>query len=64
LHKAFEVGDYCADLGLLKHNLRDPNPIGIDTLLPWQIGSAIVVEPAEHCILEFFRRHFILSSLL
>ena len=56
LHKAFEVGDYCADLGLLKHNLRDPNPIGIDTLLPWQIGSAILVEPAEHCILEIFRR--------
>src|SRR5690606_4108899 len=57
LHEAFEVRNDGADLGLLQHDLRYPDAVWRDLLLPGQVLAAVPVVPAEHGALELFRRH-------
>ncbi len=47
-HKAFEIGDHRADLGLLQHDLGHPYPVGADVLLPGQVLAAELVIPVQH----------------
>ena len=52
LHKSFKVGNYCGDLGLLQHNLRHPDPIWVDALLPRQVFAAVFVVPGKYHVAE------------
>jgi len=45
--KALEVGDNRRDLGLLQHDLRDPDCIGVARSLPWQPLATVPVIPGE-----------------
>ena len=38
-HELLEVRDHRGDLGLLQHDLGDPDPIGAGVLLPGQVSA-------------------------
>src|SRR5690606_6281158 len=57
VHEAVEVTEHGADLGLLQHDLGDPNAVRRDALLPGQILAAVTVIPAEYGGAELFRAH-------
>ena len=46
-HEALEIGNHGADLGLLQHDFRDPNPIGRARVLPRQIMPAMAIKPGQ-----------------
>src|SRR5690606_1996217 len=46
-HEALEVGNDGADLGLLQHDFRHPDPVGVGVLLPGQMVTAVLREPAQ-----------------
>jgi hypothetical protein len=48
LHETFVIGDDGADLGLLQHDFGDPDPVGANVLLPWQVFAAVLVIPVEY----------------
>ena len=54
--KAVEVGDYGFDLGLLQHDLADPNSVGIVAMAPREIAGSFF-EPRDQrfgeCWLDF-----------
>src|SRR5690606_6117113 len=45
------------DLGLLEHDLRDPDPVGGDVALPGQVLAAVPVIPGQHGLAEGLRAH-------
>jgi hypothetical protein len=51
-HEALEIGDDRRDLGLLEHDLGDPDPVGAGVALPGQILAAMAVEPGEDALGE------------
>ena len=51
-HEALEIGGDRRDLGLLEHDLGDPDPVGAGVALPGQILAAMAVEPGEDALGE------------
>ena len=47
LHKTQVIVDHRRYLGLLQHDLADPDAIGIDLLLPRQIVAAVLPLPCD-----------------
>ncbi len=47
INEANEVGYDGLNLRLLQHDFRHPDAIGRDVLLPWQVLSAVLLEPAQ-----------------
>lgn len=41
LHPMFPVGDDGFDLGLLEHDFRNPDGVGIAGAAPWEVASAL-----------------------
>ena len=46
-HEAFEIRDHAADLGLLQHDFGQPDPVRAARMLPRQVVSARLIEPAQ-----------------
>lgn len=46
LHESFKVGDDGSDLRLLKHDLADPNRVGIARGSPWH-GLSVASKPGK-----------------
>ncbi len=57
LHETVEVAQNGADLGLLQHDFRYPDPVRRDVLLPGQVMSAMTVVPVQHGAGELFGLH-------
>jgi len=45
--KALEIGDDGGDLGLLQHDFRQPDAVGVARALPGQGMAAVVLLPAD-----------------
>ena len=47
LEKALVIGNHRGDLGLLQHDFRDPDAIGVARALPGQVVAAVAPMPGE-----------------
>src|SRR5690554_3920669 len=56
-HEGFEVGDNGGYLGLLKHDLRDPYPVGIAVMVPRQVVPAVLVVPCQKLVRKRVSRY-------
>lgn len=52
LHKPQVIIDYRGYLGLLQHDLANPDAVGIDLLLPGQIVTAVLLLPCDKLLSE------------
>ena len=50
VHEALVIGDYGRNLGLLQHDLRDPDPIRRGLVLPRQCVAAVTRVPGDQCL--------------
>src|SRR5690554_6620467 len=50
--EAFVIGDNGADLGLLQHDVRLPDPIGVCCALPGQVMSTMLALPVADLLCE------------